>query len=209
MEEEDFGAIGFMFDAEHSKETRIVTFLPNITISVKTIGDQPGHVQSGQYLWPASHAAAKYVIKHWNSLQCETIMELGAGCGLTGLVVSKLDGVKSVIFTDYDPGSLDLISDNVKLNSFDSNVGFHVHFLQWGKEVPDSVRSQCSYPAEGFRLILGADLLYCVEVVEPLFASVSRLLCEGGGLFVLVTSFSLEKVTTAIAQLTHLSFQDD
>ena len=80
----------------------------NINISIRTIGDKPGHVQSGQYLWPASIDASNYIIDNWDLIKTDKVLELGAGCGLTGLVISKLPHVTSVVFTDYDNGTLSL-----------------------------------------------------------------------------------------------------
>lgn len=196
MEEEGLGAIGFMFDSEHHKDKREISIGDDITITVKTIGDRPGHVQSGQYLWPAATAASHHICSSWLSLKADRVLELGAGCGLTGLVASKLDGKPSVVFTDYDPGSLDLIRENVGLNWRDSGAHtHHVHFLEWGVPVPEDTKVQCSYPPGGFALIVGADLLYCKEVVDPLFTTVRELLDPERGLFILTTSFSLDEVS--------------
>jgi predicted nicotinamide N-methyase len=128
MDEDDFGSIGFMFDAEHHRVTKKVDFNNGLIIDLRLIGEDPGHVQSGQYLWPAAISASQHIIDNWinitniiknyNDPTCNikkniNILELGAGCGLAGLVSSKLSNINRVIFTDYDPGSLQLIQENV------------------------------------------------------------------------------------------------
>lgn len=127
MDEDDYGSIGFMFDAEHNRITKKVDFNDGIIINLRLIGEDPGHVQSGQYLWPAAISASQHIIDNWINItkiiknniniKCNVnninILELGAGCGLAGLVASKLSNVNRVIFTDYDPGSLQLIQENV------------------------------------------------------------------------------------------------
>lgn len=48
-----------------------------------------------------------------------SLIELGAGVGLAGLIASKLKGVERVVLTDYDHGSLQLLKDNIELNKCD------------------------------------------------------------------------------------------
>lgn len=190
MIEEDLCAIGFMFDAEHGREVREIHFEPNIDISLRTIGDKPGHVQSGQYLWPAAIAAGNYLIQNWSDIKSTSVLELGAGCGLAGIVASKLDGVENVVWTDYDHGSLQLIQENIDENC---SIHSHVHFLEWGKLIDPSVREENEYPEDNFKLVIGTDLIYCKEVIQPLFKTVGDILHKEGQ-FVLVSSFALDPV---------------
>ena len=108
------------------------------------------------------------------------VCELGSGCGLVGIVTSLL-GAEEVVLTDYDPGALELIERNVLVNCSANNT-CKVQSFQWGADV------RLLKPP--FDLALGADLLYCVEVVEPLFNTVSQLIRDGGT-FILATSFEL------------------
>ena len=70
MDEEDYSAVGFMFDSEHARLTKTLS-LPGIDgdVVLAMIGEDPGHVQSGQYLWPAAQAAALHLINHWHLLR--------------------------------------------------------------------------------------------------------------------------------------------
>jgi len=138
-DEMDLGAIGFMFDAQHARCSKRLEFpLPpvaaaadaatatpstTISVTVRLIGEDPGHVQSGQYLWPAAAFTARYLIDHWwgtdttNTFQATAVVELGAGVGVAGLVAAQLPGCRQVVLTDYDPGSLQLLRENIALNS--------------------------------------------------------------------------------------------
>ena len=189
--EDDLCSIGFMFDAEHCRETRTINFGSDICISLRTIGDKPGHVQSGQYLWPAASAAGEYLINNWDSISSSYVLELGAGCGLSGIVASKLPGVSNVVWTDYDRGSLQMISENVEANC--SEIQSFVHFLEWGRAIDNEVKINNSYPSDGFKLVVGSDLIYCKEVIVPLFLTVAETLHKDGT-FILVSSFALDSV---------------
>lgn len=206
-DEDNLGAIGFMFDAEHDKETHDYAFATDINIHLKLISETPGHLQSGQYLWPAAKAAADHLIRFWDSnLRSSCVLELGAGCGLTGLVVKTLqkrdvdgegdDDDSVVVFTDYDPGSLTLISDNIKANFKDKSTqsSCPVHYLAWGKplELSEEEKLSNKYPSDGYPLIVGTDLLYCCDVIRPLFTTIKSLLAINGT-FLLVTSFKLQE----------------
>ena len=271
QEEDDddvcLGAIGFMFDAQHARCTKKLSFESGINVEIRLIGEDPGHVQSGQYLWPAAAFTAQYLIDHWSTLQSSSIVELGAGVGVAGLVASQLPGCNKVVFTDYDPGALQLIEENVSLNKHQCNAcQCGVMFLQWGNEEAgravlgierptgsngsasgsensSSSSSSCSSSSSSscggnnkveiptapsgddndninsitnvicsnstsnsnssevpeetrFPMVLGTDLLYSVDIVEPLFKSARFLMrrgsgetINGGGFFLLVSSF--------------------
>ncbi|HHV34040.1 MAG TPA: methyltransferase domain-containing protein [Syntrophomonadaceae bacterium] len=67
-------------------------------------------------LWPAARGLAQYI---WENIdfQGETVLELGAGLGLPGLVAAFKDG--RVTFTDYIEESLEIIARNAARNSIE------------------------------------------------------------------------------------------
>lgn len=179
-----------------------------------------GHVQSGQYLWPAAAFMGHYLQKNWDTLKSPRVLELGAGIGLAGILASKLIDTVQVVLTDYDHGSLQLLADNIELNKADNDgCEVTVEFLQWGEKrcsaIPlnsiDTTQSEQKIdviaqksteldPAldkaheecidQTFPLLLGTDLLYCKEIVEPLLKSAKMLLENSEtSCFILVSSF--------------------
>lgn len=139
--------------------------------------------------------------------------------GLAGLVASKLKGTKKVVLTDYDHGSLQLLNDNTELNRMATDTcDITVEFLEWGKSLTNnssssnkisedysisssedvnnsnnSIRNSmvlCNKNEDLFELILGTDLLYCAEIVDPLFKSVKLLMMPSqSSRFILTSSF--------------------
>jgi hypothetical protein len=130
IEEDDLGLIGFMFDNQHRKILKEFSHSDK-SLEYESIGDDPGHVQSGQYIWPGSSALAIYLINNWSAYILPKlcgfgsesdnekderipsssldalklhVLELGAGCGVAGLICAQLAQVESVTLTDYDPG---------------------------------------------------------------------------------------------------------
>jgi precorrin-6B methylase 2 len=110
------------------------------------------------------------------------LVELGAGAGLCGVVASQLR-TKSVILTDRDPDSLDLLRRNADANKAGD---VHVARLPWGDE-------ECVAALPTSRgavdIVLGSDVLYPSipqAVVDLLFETARSLLRpEGAGRLVL------------------------
>jgi predicted nicotinamide N-methyase len=173
-----------------------------------------GHVQSGQYLWPAAAFMGRYLQDNWDYLKARKVLELGAGVGLAGILASKLPGTEQVVLTDYDHGSLELLTQNIQLNlDIGDSCTTTVEYLEWGKErkvpnassqasssgsekitktskISESISCGEMEDAESFSLLLGTDLLYCTDIVRPLFRSAKMLLENSkNSCFVLVSSF--------------------
>jgi hypothetical protein len=260
-----FGSIGFMFDTareklskdfsitidapEHNQEqeqeqqelmngtgkgTRTDTMEVNISLFI--IDDDPGHVQSGQYLWPAAYALSRYLLIHWQDIlpsitsseerpqrsDPPVVIELGSGVGMCGLFLGtyfhdvqaaakrKNESSSSssssslptkIILTDYDPGCLEMLSDNIELNSLQDCC--QVARVEWGKELTNvfEIIQQNSESMPRPCLIIGSDLLYCVSVVRPLFTTIRTLLSGGG-------SLNLNTVETLDNQPTNMLMSD-
>ena len=112
---------------------------------------------------------------------------------MLGLLTSTFDSVKHVILSDYDPGCVNLLQTNIELNSNAYPIPMSkcsVIEYKWGSD-PNTL---LSYTQDGYDLVIGTDLLYCVEIVSPLFTSVSQLLKADVGLFILVSSFDTGEV---------------
>lgn len=188
MAYEDYGmAIGFMFDSEHVKQILNIE-IEGKCVQIKTIGEQPGHKQSGQYLWPAASSLCHYfcMFNDFNLNDC-SIVEFGSGCGLSGIFCAKYLNPKRVLMTDYDPGSLSLIQDNILLNEVEDIA--RCLPLEWGNGLAEPWQHSDI-------LMIGSDLIYSRDVVEPLFRAVRSYMdaCLDGGAFYLATSFELGEV---------------
>ena len=211
--------VGFMFDTAHAKDISTFRFErttgEDITVELSMIKGEPGHVQSGQYLWPAARASVQWLIDHekeldlardstsTNKTESISIVELGAGCGLTSLGACQLcpQRVRSVALTDHDYGSVQLLERNAEAlyerellfgSSFvrpsreetilqkeeRSARTFHVEKLEWGQIKAISAELRDRIVSADRVLLLGSDLLYSVDVVVPLLTTAAYMLCE-------------------------------
>lgn len=221
------GSMAFMFDTAKKKDVESFHFdeaseLDPFSVDLKMIKGDPGHQQSGQYLWPASCFNARYCLSHQSDLglvgKSLIVVELGAGCGLSALAVSHLPNVKSVILTDYDYGALDLLRDNADAcvktyktrAKADAEHLISVEKLKWGTALSSELTGKVGDNNHQL-LLIGSDLIYCYTVCLPLFTTVKELLslAPPDSCFVLVSSFELkpEIESAAVSSYTSLGLE--
>ncbi|RLN44894.1 hypothetical protein BBJ29_001821 [Phytophthora kernoviae] len=191
--------VGFMFDACLEKETCRYNYGPNAAVSVVLTyaKEEPGALQSGHYVWPAAPAMCEYLTSHRDVIPAGTVVELGAGCGLTGLAVAQLRPEATVIFTDHDPGVLKVIEHNASQQERVQATCL-TQSLRWGPDGATELEAlkKLNGPTgtQTTDLIVGSDVIYAREVVPLLFWTVDRLL-SGTGLFLMCSSFGYDEET--------------
>ncbi|XP_020792261.1 LOW QUALITY PROTEIN: protein N-lysine methyltransferase METTL21A [Boleophthalmus pectinirostris] len=117
-------------------------------------------------VWDAAIVMCMYLELGRVELKGKTAIELGAGTGLVGIVAALL-GAK-VTITDRLP-ALDSLSTNVKSNlPPDISELATVSELSWGENLD-------RYPAGGFDLVLGADIVYLENTFVPLLKTMEHL----------------------------------
>jgi len=131
----------------------------NITVQLQT-DPSPG---CGGLAWPAGEVLAKYLVgKGSDYLNGRTIIELGSGTGLVGLVTALLGA--RVYITDQLP-LLPAMERNSKLNGLQDRVD--VMEYNWGCGKPDGLPDRIDY-------VLAADCVY----FEPAFPLLVKTLCD-------------------------------
>ncbi|KAH9843673.1 putative methyltransferase-domain-containing protein [Rhodofomes roseus] len=127
-------------------------------ILIKLVVDaSPG---CGGIAWPAGEVLSRYISRH-GSLEGQTVLELGSGTGLVGLVAGKLGA--EVWITDQAP-LLSIMRRNVAMNDLSAHV--HVAELNWGSPLPPDIHRPS--------VILAADCVY----FEPAFPLLVHTLAE-------------------------------
>ncbi|KAM9334215.1 protein N-lysine methyltransferase METTL21A [Symphorus nematophorus] len=117
-------------------------------------------------VWDAAVVMCMYLELGKVELKGRRAIELGAGTGLVGIVAALL-GAK-VTLTDREP-ALDFLSANVKANlPPDSQGSVVVSELTWGEGLE-------RYPAGGFDLVLGADIVYLEDTFVQLLHTLEHL----------------------------------
>ncbi len=121
-----------------------------------------------------------FVAQQRNLFEQKTVVELGAGCGLSGLVASKI--CKNIAITDGNEHVLELIHDSVKLQ-----LGEEIRMEQqphlneligakliWGSEESfHSFRQEFQHPVD---IVIGADVVCWPQLLGRLLQTVKALL---------------------------------
>ncbi|PLW25960.1 hypothetical protein PCANC_25222 [Puccinia coronata f. sp. avenae] len=133
---------------------------------------------TGLRTWGASVCLANHLILNRAALlhdHAVSVMELGSGTGLVGLVAHQLNPANRVCLTDCNPVVLDRLEANVLLN-FPQSSSTHkprlsVCHLDWTESAPPPLDD--SSPST---LVLGADVIYDPDLVPGLVSTIKQSL---------------------------------
>lgn len=134
---------------------------------------------TGLGVWPASLVAAQWLAQELTA-KPQTILELGAGCGVPSLVAASVCKDARVYATDWN----NLALENLQYNIDQNHLTVSAHCMDWSE--------QSSWPQEKIDLIIGSDLIYTLESV-PLLVSTIRGLLSPGGRFLYTAPASLAR----------------
>ncbi|EFH57096.1 hypothetical protein ARALYDRAFT_481556 [Arabidopsis lyrata subsp. lyrata] len=137
---------------------------------------------TGQLVWPGAMLMNGYLSENADILQGCSVLELGSGVGITGVLCSKF--CRKVIFTDHND---EILKKNIELHGHSSgpnpSAELEAAKLEWGNS--DHLGEILQKHNDGFDLILGADIYILMNdflsirlqsSVPFLFDSVEQLL---------------------------------
>jgi len=148
-------------------------------------------------VWASEIALSEYLIQEFSSdsLQGKTILELGCGTGLAGMVCGKLGGVPT--FSDKVPMVMDSIHDACRLNAISN---YHACILDWAK-IPK--------PFNRYDLVLGSEIFYDSEFLEDICRLLVEALPTGGiGLFCDPDRLGVEAVESCFSSQFELTLKN-
>ena len=119
-------------------------------------------------LWPSAIALSRHLVSRKKLLENKTLLEIGCGLGVPGIVAGKLGA--TVVLSDYQQDALDLAAHNWSLNH--STTAKCVQ-LDWRDSRPDLAAD----------ILLASDVAYEKRAFEPLISAFSSLLKPGGTVF--------------------------
>lgn len=97
-------------------------------------------VEGGGIIWDAARVMLHFLSKkdhgfrdYLGEAKLGTIVELGAGTGVTGLALAKLfSDSQRVILTEYSKGCLELMKESIEINGLGERVKQVT--MKWGKD---------------------------------------------------------------------------
>ncbi|KAM4710785.1 protein N-lysine methyltransferase METTL21A [Anableps anableps] len=142
-------------------------------------------------VWDAAVVMCMYLELGAVELKGKRVIELGAGTGLVGIVAALLGA--QVTITDREP-ALELLSANVQANLPPQSRGsVVVSELTWGQGLE-------RFPAGGFDLVLGADIVYLEESFPSLLQTLEHL-CSDRTVVFLACKIRYERDTNFLSML--------
>ncbi|BBM99218.1 hypothetical protein MPTK1_1g19660 [Marchantia polymorpha subsp. ruderalis] len=130
---------------------------------------------TGQLVWPGAELLAEYLLQRRSQMKGLSVIELGAGLGLTGLLCARL--CEHVVITDYNDTILKVMQMNVDHQVSTGALpvsSAEVQKLDWS--VDEHLDSILEKHPQGFDLVMGADICYQRSYVPLLFRTIRRLL---------------------------------
>ncbi|XP_024016044.1 protein N-lysine methyltransferase METTL21A [Eutrema salsugineum] len=131
---------------------------------------------TGQLVWPGAMLMNGYLSENAEILQGCSVLELGSGVGITGVLCSKF--CRKVILTDHNDEVLKILNKNIDLYEHSSgpnpSAELEAAKLEWGNS--DHLGEILKKHKDGFDLILGADICFQQSSVPLLFDSAEQLL---------------------------------
>ncbi|XP_043692396.1 protein N-lysine methyltransferase METTL21A isoform X2 [Telopea speciosissima] len=136
---------------------------------------------TGQLVWPGALLLNNYLSKNSDMLQGCSVIELGSGVGVTGILCSLF--CTEVVLSDHNDEVVKILKKNIEhhrsLETSRSCAGLVAEKLEWGN--PDHMSQILQKYPGGFDLVLGADICFQQASVPPLFDTVEQLLHLKGG----------------------------
>lgn len=133
--------------------------------------DPEQHLPYWAEVWPSGIALADAIGTRPELVRGQRVLELGSGLGVTA--IAALRAGASLTVADYAPESLLLCRANALRNAGREPATVSVN---WRRPSPDLF----PLAADGYSVVLAADVLYEGRDVEPLLPLVARLVAPGG-----------------------------
>ena len=142
--------------------------------------ERPDQDTTGLSIWSASLVMARWMqavakTGYWKD---RTVLELGSGCGVPGLMVATSNTSstpRQIYVTDLNPQTVENLQYNVELNEVEDFVKASV--MDWD--------DKSTWPEEKVDFVIGSDLIYIKSLV-PLLTSVIFGTIKPGGKFLYV-----------------------
>ncbi|KAJ4763065.1 Protein-lysine methyltransferase METTL21B [Rhynchospora pubera] len=117
---------------------------------------------TGQLVWPGAVLMNNYLSNHAEILSGRSVIELGSGIGITGILCSRF--CKEVVLTDHNDEVLEIIRKNIELEASRRNQnlpGLTAKKLEWGNR--EHIQQILQTHHSGFDIVLGADIYILFE----------------------------------------------
>ncbi len=168
--------------------------LPAVTRALPDAPARAQHDVTGWTVWASSVILARYLCKQGAPLLAGAdCLELGAGCGLSGLAAAQRAAPARVWLTDFNAATVANLEANAAANAA-SCAPLTCSRMDWDQEATFPHDAGCDSP-RAFGAVIGADLVYRRSYARKL-AAVLDAVVQPGGVFVFATPGQREGLPT-------------
>eukprot|EP00252_Welwitschia_mirabilis_P010010 TRINITY_DN23032_c0_g1_i1.p1 TRINITY_DN23032_c0_g1~~TRINITY_DN23032_c0_g1_i1.p1 ORF type:complete len:249 (+),score=47.44 TRINITY_DN23032_c0_g1_i1:81-827(+) len=162
------------FFINESYEMKTFTYGPHVLQLFCLPSASTDYDLTGQLVWPGAELLNHHLTKHSTFLSGKSVIELGSGVGVTGLLCSRF--CKEVVMTDCSEVVLKVLQRNINMliTSENTRTGIRAEKLEWGNE--DQLMKILKLFPTGFDFVIGADICFQQSSIPLLFDTVTRLL---------------------------------
>jgi len=136
---------------------------------------------SGRKLWCGSLIVMDYLVSQPSIISSASVLELGAGTGVLGMLCKRL-GASKVYLTDYDDESL----NHMRSDCCHNGIQCEVRELNWFSPNFEWIDEIFVLNSAEDVMIIAGDVLYKRDLLEPFFSVVSKLLSKRSGSFLIL-----------------------
>jgi hypothetical protein len=122
-------------------------------------------------VWCGSLGIAEYLLGKPETVTGKTVIELGAGTGILGMLTKRM-GAKKVLLTDHDQRSLDHMEVDCARNAVEAEVVK----LDWFNPILPLSTEGDRDGEDGGVVVIAGDVIYKSALVQPFMVTVSLLL---------------------------------
>ncbi|XP_036787608.2 protein-lysine N-methyltransferase EEF2KMT isoform X1 [Manis pentadactyla] len=146
------------------------------------------HGTTGLVTWNAALYLAEWAIENPMAFTHRTVLELGSGAGLTGLVICKMCCPRAYVFSDCHSRVLEQLRGNILLNGLSLEPGATAAAQHPGHNTGDSESPRVMVAQLDWDIVtapqlaafqpdvvIAADVLYCPETILSLVGVLHRL----------------------------------
>lgn len=129
---------------------------------------------TGLMLWESARLMAYVLATNQEIVSGKRVLELGCGCsGICSMIAARFADI--VVATDGDTKALEFLTENVSSNLKSPFLDtLHMRKLEWGNETDIDAIQKLN--RKGFDVIIGTDVTYIPQAINPLFATARELM---------------------------------
>lgn len=217
IDDEDYASSFNLFDEIQEGKEEMLGFSFPLRGEEKNCQDQAIQIalkgfrdysqSTGMAVWLGSEVLSHFLVQNSNLVRNKSVLEVGAGLGLAGIVSHHLDA--KVTLTDGDTLVLkDYLSYNAKRNQKGPEIACDQ--LIWGTQGQPEESNPLTLFREkhgSFDVILAADCVYMPQSVQPFWQTIDALANQDNGCLIYVMEASSQAPPGKIFELArHFKF---